>query len=121
MGEVRTSFRRTTSRISRYSRTLSNSSTGRSDRPYEDIQVAEDKKLCDGDQIQDVTTREQSTIYSDVLQLLGGTLIQWAQVDKGGSLMSQTEIGTWLDTAAVGFGRPRPRWFCFPPAFATLV
>ena len=56
MGEVRTSFRCTMSRMSRYSRTLSNSSTGRLDRayeesaslgasPHEDIQVAEDKKV----------------------------------------------------------------------------
>jgi len=45
MGEVRTSFRRTMSRMSRYSRTFSNSSTGRLDRAYEDIQVGEDKKV----------------------------------------------------------------------------
>lgn len=49
MGGVRTSFRRTTSRMSIYSRIPSNNSTGRLDRPAEGIRVAEDKKRRDRD------------------------------------------------------------------------
>lgn len=47
MGGVRTSFKRMISRMSRYSRILSNNSTGRLDRLAEGIQVAEGKRACD--------------------------------------------------------------------------
>jgi len=47
MEGVRTSFRRKISIMSRYSRTLSNSSTGRSERPP--TGMVEDKKTNDGD------------------------------------------------------------------------
>jgi hypothetical protein len=48
-GGIRTSFRRTTSRISRDSRILSNSSTGRLARLAECIRTEDKKVACDLD------------------------------------------------------------------------